>query len=931
MMNHSKRRVIWRTLAVSLAAVLLTVTVLAASELFFGEIPRKTYPDGIPAPQGELRALTVRTQDNADFPSAPGLPAKILQDELDELATFAKTYGYNAIFFEASPQGDAFYRSSILPSSAFWTGEQGKFTFFDPLKYLVNICKEKNIQIYAVVNPFHLAAEVSTDSPAAKNPSWVSAGRLNPAETGVQKLVGKITEELTANYDVAGVLLSGVDSEAYDAQDYAKDLANAVGYAHDAVKHKDSQRLGLVVNSGAVLPENGMRDLSALPLQNGDLDFVVPVVPASTVNDAAAYAAELSAWDLRCADSGSAAYYPLHAVDDGTAFLHVIDNGLFLERQHNADGVVVSNYGALNTEARVAAYSVAATFAQEPSAMMPDLSYPQTFAVTRPAQRLTTSYDKYFITGTSDPSQPLLYNGQEVSRSPQTGLWGLLVNVPYGTNTYSFSQGGATKTVTIVRPQPSGAVATIDSIQKSDLYPSAAEVVLDGDVLKLSCVAPAGGTVTASVGGLTQTLEPLSAASQNGIAMTYQATLDLSSVAVAGQVKKLGPITYNLNYAGMNSSQQSAGEVFVTGEGIVPVAKMKNFSPISQNGKDDGDYSTLLKKDCVVEIAENPRGGYYKLVTGDYVPKSSVDIPEGAVTAQNNVTAISLSRVPKGEKIILTGTARPYFKGELVDGKLTVTLQNITGFEKLNAKGLESQLCESIDSEIGEDQSLTLTFTLAQGVDLLGWDVQFENDDTIIYLRKKPALLKDTATPLAGVTILLDPGHGGTDPGALGIPGETGPMEKTLNLANSYALQSRFAALGAEVHVAQADETMTLNDRIQLAETLDADVFISSHHNSLGENVDSNDVSGIEVYYYNSQSESFAQAIGENLSQDTGRKLRWAQWSWYRVTMMTARPAVLIESGYICNPSEYEEIANEQAMYRYANAVADAVLAYFGD
>ena len=100
MMNHSKRHVIWRTLAVSLAAVLLTVTVLAASELFFGEIPRKTYPDGIPAPQGELRALTVRTQDNADFPSAPGLPAKILQDELDELATFAKTYGYNAIFLK---------------------------------------------------------------------------------------------------------------------------------------------------------------------------------------------------------------------------------------------------------------------------------------------------------------------------------------------------------------------------------------------------------------------------------------------------------------------------------------------------------------------------------------------------------------------------------------------------------------------------------------------------------------------------------------------------------------------------------------------------------------------------------------------------------------------------------------------------------------
>ena len=155
----NQRGMVIRTLLASLAILAVTFTVLSASDLFHGEIIKREFPEGIPATPETLRAMTVRTQGNADFPSAPGLPAKEMQAELDEIAAFANTYGYNAIFFEAVPECDAFYQSEILPSSSFWTGKQGGFTFFDPLRYLTNISKTYNIQVYAVVDAFGVAAE----------------------------------------------------------------------------------------------------------------------------------------------------------------------------------------------------------------------------------------------------------------------------------------------------------------------------------------------------------------------------------------------------------------------------------------------------------------------------------------------------------------------------------------------------------------------------------------------------------------------------------------------------------------------------------------------------------------------------------------------------------------------------------------------------
>lgn len=933
-MKHYSLGAVVRSLVLSILIIILTAgSVLAVSQLITEKLEIKSYPDEIPVLTDDLRALTVKTKNNVDFPSSPGLPTKELKNELDKLVEFADTFGYNAIFFETVSECDAFYQSKILPSSSYWTGKQGGFTFFDPLKYLTNTSKEHEIQVYAVIDPFAVNSQnLSEKSPAADQPDWITNNYLNPAEPGVQKLTGKIVDELTANYDIAGVVLSGIDSSTYkNVEDYNEYVARITANAHHSIKQKEIQRLGMVVNSASI-EADFEKNLAEVSMHKGNLDFVV--VASSGKAETETFSAQLNAWKELCtthtSKKQSIDLYTLHTANENQPYNHIIDDSYYLEKQTGAAGIVVSHYSTLNADNCLTAYSLAATFSQVPSPSMPELGYPKTFSITRPEQTRTldSSWQTYFISGTSNPDAPIFYQGEEVKRYGKNGLWGIQVSLAYGTNTFTFQQGDLTKTVTIIRNQP-GENLPISTIVKSSVYPANQEAVLYGEPLKLSCIAPSGGTVTASVAGITQTLTQVAPA-QDGLAATYQAVLDVSSLTKPGQIRNIGPVTYQLNYAEMNNTQQSAGEIFVAGKGASPVASMKTFVvPVNQNAANDGKYATVLKQGCVDYIIENT-GGYYKLAFGGYVLKNAVELLDGVVTAENTVSAMSIAQTEKGEQLTISGTARPAFTSSLDEDTLTITLYHISGFEHMNTARLQSTLCDSIDSSIDEKtDSVTLTFHLKETTDLLGWDVQFKGNDTVIYLRQRPQLQLGTSKPLTGISVVIDPGHGGSDPGAPGVPYQSGAWEKTLNLANAYALQSRLQALGAQVTLTQEDETMTLNDRMALAQAQDADVFLSCHHNSLSETIDSNTAAGIELFYYNNQSASFAENIGKQLSEITGRKLRFAEQSWYRVTMMTACPSVLVESGFLCNPNEYEKMSNDFAMYQYANAVTDAIFQLF--
>lgn len=900
-MTERKRRPILQWILSGLCILLLAAPLLAAGRLFSVTLKLHSYPQDIPKLSRSLQGLMITAGDGADFPDKASNSIRSKQTLLNRIAQFAAANGYNAIFFETLKAGEAFYRSDLLPASPEGKTVESRFLPFDPLDYLTDICRENGIQVYAVLNT----------GAAADTPPASPSGAAHPLEKSTEPIVAQAAAELSKHYSISGILLRAPEN-AVD------DFTQTVQATADAMKIRKHQKLGIIADI------NMLSDHTLQPETFSTADFVVTTGSPAPEKESTAFAEQLNAWSTFCSNN-QLAHYPMHTWEANASIQNAIENAVWLERKVDVDGIVIQANGLFHPENQLPAVSLRASLLQQEEPNMPDLTFAQTFAVTRPTQtlHLDASWKSYFVTGTAVPGIPVTCNGNPIETTSK-GLWGYAIPLVYGTNEVSFAQNGIVNTVTIVRNEPVNTV--ISAIVADSAYPTANEVVLPGARLQLSCKAPVGSTVTATVGGLSATLQET--ASAQGGASVYAAQLDVSSLAVSDKLQNIGKVTYRHNGTGQ-STQQSQGDVLVTGANAVPVAKTQQFGTmVNQNAANDGAYFTILRQNCVDKIVAN-EGNYYRLSIGGYLPKSAVSIESGAQAVMSKVSGVTLEKTSKGEKLVLALSNRPAYKGTLTPQSLTVTLSNLTGWDSRFLDAITGDLFQSVSADQGNDDSVTLTFHLAESANLAGWDVLFDEDNRMsIYLRQKPTIDWQSGAPLSNVTIALDPGHGGNDPGAIGIPGASGPVESILNLADAYALRSRLTALGADVRILQENTTSAMDTRLQQAQQLDADLFISSHHNSLSEATDATNVSGVEVYYWNDASGEFAQNIAKNLSQETGRPLRSVTQSWYRVTMMYACPAVLVESGFINSPKEYEALSNEFAMYQYANALTDAVLQY---
>lgn len=183
------------------------------------------------------------------------------------------------------------------------------------------------------------------------------------------------------------------------------------------------------------------------------------------------------------------------------------------------------------------------------------------------------------------------------------------------------------------------------------------------------------------------------------------------------------------------------------------------------------------------------------------------------------------------------------------------------------------------------------------------------------------------------MTIVVDPGHGGLDSGALGVLNGNGPMEKDITMAHALVLKNRLESLGAQVVLAvspQQDNSskVEMTDRVALAKEQRADFYVSLHCNSIDANANGLKPSGTEIYYYENNSKLLADSILEKISAYNERDARSVIYGNFYVTRNTLCPSMLIEMGFISNPIEYDQLCTPDSMYQTANSIADALIEY---
>ena len=126
----------------------LVSLVLALAMLipFFGASPPVSH-----AKTEDMKGAWIATVYSINFPSAKNNIAA-QKKELDKIVEDTYKAGLNTIFFQVRPAGDALYKSSIYPWSDVLTGTQGKDPSYDPLKYLIEVAKKKNIEVHASIH-----------------------------------------------------------------------------------------------------------------------------------------------------------------------------------------------------------------------------------------------------------------------------------------------------------------------------------------------------------------------------------------------------------------------------------------------------------------------------------------------------------------------------------------------------------------------------------------------------------------------------------------------------------------------------------------------------------------------------------------------------------------------------------------------------------
>ena len=226
--------------------------------------------------------------------------------------------------------------------------------------------------------------------------------------------------------------------------------------------------------------------------------------------------------------------------------------------------------------------------------------------------------------------------------------------------------------------------------------------------------------------------------------------------------------------------------------------------------------------------------------------------------------------------------------------------------------------------------SVVLSTLLVLILGLMPLSVNAATDDLLNQIVTQ--LIQTSKSPLQGKVIVIDPGHGGSDTGAIG-PNKV--LEKNVTMTISKELRSLLTNGGAtviltrtsdeDVAFAGASDKEELAARVAIANKANADLFVSIHADAF-----SGLAGGTTTYTYDAKDDSIAPLVQANLVAQLKLYDRGVQQSDYYVLKNTNMPAILTEAAFISNPKEEKLLTNRSFDKKVAVGIYNGIKQYFG-
>lgn len=333
---------------------------------------------------------------------------------------------------------------------------------------------------------------------------------------------------------------------------------------------------------------------------------------------------------------------------------------------------------------------------------------------------------------------------------------------------------------------------------------------------------------------------------------------------------------------------------------------------------------------------------FYELASGRKVKREDVQLVERMSLPSNNLNVISSQSSNGTLKITLSTswkvpysfeyTPQNYFSayGKLFNvSSFTASHIRFSFYHTGTASGVID--CKGSDIISGatwgtEGNTITLTMPLRNPGVYYGYSLEYDaNGNMVITIHNK-------VQSLSGSVILLDPGHGGSDPGALGFSGAV--HEKDLNYAIAYYTKLSLENKGATVYLTRGGDTaLSLEERKAIARSVKPDLFVAIHNNG---STNKNEI-GTSVYYYKPFSQKLANCIYNNLLSVFKNNLYYGNTNLYddisdgtiyypfSVARLEDCPSVLVEVGFVTNDNECYILTQTQNQQLLASAIAEGI------
>ena len=309
-----------------------------------------------------------------------------------------------------------------------------------------------------------------------------------------------------------------------------------------------------------------------------------------------------------------------------------------------------------------------------------------------------------------------------------------------------------------------------------------------------------------------------------------------------------------------------------------------------------------------------------------YINEDDVEVmPAGTVQPLYYITSMSCGPSAGADILIIPYTEPvPYEVYPDPDGKrIVITLYGV----ETSSTWVTHRSGRKIIDKITWDQPAPGTYKVYVNLktnQIWGYDLKPEGRSLVLRIKYPPEYDLENPTPLTGLKIAIEAGHGGSGMGAIGL---SGLVEKDINLDLSFRLGDLLKSMGAEVVQARdSDRDMTLIEKRDTAISSGADMLISIHANAGGRGYLS--TGGTSTYWHNPFWAPLAESIYDRLLE-TGLPEFGVVGSFnYTVTRTSQVPAILVEQAFMTNAEDEEKLADPDFRQLMAEKICEGITDY---